>query len=812
MNTNNIQIVPVEQEENTNSNFSFSNFIHHCLRKWPWFLASVVFCLAVASLYLLRTKPVFTRSATVLIKESATRRMATSDIESVLSFSAGGTMSSKVVNEVIVFQSPALMQEVVKRIGLTTEYYSPSLFRKNTIYGPSVPVSVAFGGEFYDRYVKFNIEQIEDGKSFIITDFVYRIKKEEFKHDKIKGNFGDTLNVDNGQLVISKNPFFTGKWKKPVFVRHLPLDSATSMYCKRFKATSMDVKNKADVLKLELKDYSVQRADDALNMLMNVYNESWVEDKNKMAVSTSEFIENRLSSLEKELGDVDNDISNFKSENLLPDLSAVSSLYMEQTKETARMFQELSSQLDIFRYIKSYLSANPGIETLIPMVSSMGNSTVLTQIAEYNKSLLTRNGLRSNSSEKNPLVMDLNQSLTYTRAVIEQTVDNQIGTISSQLDNLRGVENSNNNRIARNPSQAKYLITVGRQQKVKETLYLYLLQKREENELSRAFSAYNTRIITPPMGVAVPTSPKKMKILLMALLLGLLVPLISLYIIDVTDTKVRTTKDINGLSLPYLGEVPLYAQTGRGVLALLKKSQEQNQSQIVVKTGERNIINESFRIVRTNLEFMEKGSKNTVIISCSFNPGSGKTFLSMNMSAVLAIKGNKVLVIDGDLRRGSLSEYVGSPKKGLCDYLNGEEEDVHKYIVPVTGFKKLDVLPIGKIPPNPTELVSQPQFATMIETLKTEYDYVFIDCPPVDIVADTQIISEYADRTIFVVRAGVFDIKDIPALQKLYEDKRFKNLCYIFNGVDTMASYYGHYGHYGYGYGYGSKSAYYGSK
>lgn len=806
METGNIQIVSVDQEYTDGPSFDFKAFFNRCLRNWYWFVISIFFCLGLAGFYILKTRPLYSRGATILIKESATRRMATSDIESVLSFSGGSTMSSKVVNEVIAFQSPALMQETVKRLGLTTEYLAPSLFRSNVIYGVQVPVTVDFIDVPSNVNIALRIEK-QGESNCIVSKLTYYLKGEKYKLASAKFALGDTLSTEVGKIAVRKSEFFNGEWKNAIEVRYYTLDGATAMFSSRLKAEPTDMKNKSDVLDITIRDYSVQRADDIVNTLINVYNESWVEDKNKMAVSTSDFIEDRLVALEKELGDVDNNISDFKSQNLLPDLTAVSDLYMTQTKETAKMVQELNNHLYVFRYVKTYLSNNPGTETLIPAVTSISSTSIATQISEYNKLLLQRNNIRSNSSDRNPLVQDLTAALVSTRAAIETAIDNQIGTTTEQIENLKGVEKRNNSRIAQSPTQAKYLMSVGRQQKVKESLYLYLLQKREENELSQAFTAYNTRVITPPMGIARPASPKKMQILLIALFLGLFLPLVAMYILEVLDTKVRTRNDLSSLSLPFLGEVPFHvSEVTRGISKLVGKDVQ--HTEIVVKPGARNVVNEAFRVIRTNLEFMERGNKCPVLTLCSFNPGSGKTFLSMNISAVLAIKGHKVLVIDGDLRRRSLSEYVGLPKKGLSNYLAGHEVDIHKLIVPGQEIEGLDVLPVGSIPPNPSELVSQPLFKQLIIDLRKEYDYIIIDCPPVDIVADAQIIEESSDRTIFVVRAGVLDRKDVPTLQQAYDKKRFKNLCYIFNGVETNASYYGHYGNYG---AYGQKSqSYYG--
>lgn len=794
MDTNNLQLVSLEdKEENAGSAFNFKHFLQRCLKNWYWIALSVFVCVFLAAAYVLRTRPTYVRSASVLIKEAAARRMATSDIESVLSFS-GGSMSSKVVNEVIAFKSPAIMQEAVKRLNLTTDYYSKGIFRNNVIYGAQVPVEV----EFYDVpsniSLSFNLSKDVDGQ-IRIAKFIYRIKKDKFEIPSTVVALGDTLRTEIGSIVVKPRDYFIGEWKKPVIVNLYSIEGATAKYSSAFKAEPVDVKNHSDVLSISIADNSVQRADDIINTVINIYNENWVEDKNKMAISTSEFINSRLASLETELKDVDDDISEFKSRNLVSDMNSVSNLYIYQLQEVGKMDQELNNQLAIFKFLKTFLRDNPGTETLIPLAASIGTSIVSTQIAEYNKSMLIRNNIRSNSSANSPVVLDMTAMLESTRAAIEATVENQINTISEQLSNLHNFEVSSNARMAQSPSKAKYLISVGRQQKVKEALYLYLLQKREENELSQAFTAYNTRVITPPMGIARPTSPKKMQLLAIALLMGLFLPIFVIYIIELTDTKIRSKQDLDGLSLPTLGEIPFEAPKKKVSGLIGRKSQP--VPSVIVKPGVRSVINEAFRVFRTNLEFMERGVQCPVISLTSFNPGSGKTFISMNSAAALAIKGKKVLVIDCDLRRSSLSEYVALPKKGLTDYLSGEIESVDSIIAPVAGFKSLWVLPVGSVPPNPSELLSQDVFSAMIEQLKTKFDAIIIDCPPVDIVADTQIINECVDRTIFVVRAGVLDRKDVVNLQKAYDTKRFKNLCYVFNGVERASSYYGHYGAYG---------------
>ena len=308
----------------------------------------------------------------------------------------------------------------------------------------------------------------------------------------------------------------------------------------------------------------------------------------------------------------------------------------------------------------------------------------------------------------------------------------------------------------------------------------------------------------PPFGSLAPTSPVKAKVVLIALIIGLFIPFTIIVARETLNTKVRGRKDLEKLSLPFAGEIPLaYGKRGK------KKEEEQY---VVIRQGSRNIINEAFRVLRTNLEFMvgsKEGGSAPVIIFTSFNPGSGKTFLIINTAASFSLKGKKVLVIDCDLRRASLSKYVGSPHKGLSGYLAKKGNDADSLIMEMHGYPSLYILPVGIIPPNPTELLAEPRFGELVEAVKKQYDYVFIDCPPIEIVADTQIIEKVADRTMFVVRAGLQERDMLPELQKAYDEKRYKDMAIVLNATEGGGSRYGY--KYGYHYGYG-KSDYYSTK
>ena len=772
--------------------------IRLCLSKWYLFVISVVICLAAAMFLIKRTVPQYSRTMTILIKEQLSRRAAAPDIETMISSAGGGATTSRLVNEIIAFQSPELVSEVVSRLGLETEYAFQGRFRPSIIYGSKVPLNVVFTGDASNVTASFTLTPSGDGK--VQLSKLRYLNPAVEKPVTLKQTFeyavGDTVDIEVARFVIKENELFTGEWKDtPMSVTKRSNYSATRKFSSELDAIQTDTKNRSDVLDLRIVDANIQRAEDFLRMLLNVYNENWVDDKNKMAVSTSMFINDRLAVIEKELGNVDENIAKYKGDNLIPDVGAVSTMYMNRSTETARRMHELENDLYVTRFVRNYLSgSDAGLDQLIPMGSSISNSGISQQITEYNQTVLRRNDVVANSSELNPIAVTMAKSLAALRAAIVESVDNEEKTLEGKMQALRAEDEKTTKRIAASPNQAKYLLSVERQQKVKESLYLFLLQKREENELSQAFTAYNTRLITAPTGSFAPVSPKSRQMYLIAFLIGLFIPLALIYLSEVANTKVRGRKDLEAVTVPFLGEVPQYLSGAdrrkmHSFLGRVFRYKAADRNIVVVREGKRDIINEAFRVLRTNLEFMARGSEGSnVMVVTSYNPGSGKSFLSINIGVALAIKGKKVLCIDGDLRHASLSKFVDSPKAGLSDYLAGKSAAVEPLIVRGTVHEGLDVLPVGTIPPNPSELIGDPRFKAVLETLKPAYDYVLIDCPPLDIVADTQIIQDYADRVIFVVRARLFDRTMLPALQSLYDNKRFSNMCYILNGTDASGS------------------------
>ena len=467
-----------------------------------------------------------------------------------------------------------------------------------------------------------------------------------------------------------------------------------------------------------------------------------------------------------------------------------------EASENARKATELEARIRQTRSVYEYLAALQGDDQQIPLYSSIDNGAILQKMADYNALILQRNGHLAYTSAQNPVVVDLNNQLATMRSAIMNALTSELSVLQAQLGTLQAAQRQAVGRVAQNPRQANYLLSVERQQKVKESLYLFLLQKREENELSQAFTAYNTQVIEPAHGSWAPVEPQKKSIYLLAILLGLAIPALVLFLKDFLTTTVQGRNDLKSLRTPFAGEIP---QAGGKKHWWSPK--KENVVSVVVSDKNRDVMNESFRVVRSNLEFLlGHDAAHKVIMLTSMDPGSGKTFITANLSTAIALKGKKVLAIDLDLRRGSLSGYAGKPHKGISGYLNGKFDDFHDLIVPMGP---VDVLPCGALPPNPSELLYTPRFAEMVEAVRGEYDYVLLDCPPVELVADPAIINRFADLTIFVVRAGLLEKGMLPEIDQWYAEKKYNNLVVLLNGTEDKGGYgYHKYGYHKYGYHY----------
>lgn len=776
-----------------------------CLNKWHWFLISVIICMVIAYWRIGKTQPTYTRNAMVQIESDSKGKSFSNQLNSFNDLGMLRTTST-VDNELHAFQSTDIMHDVVEVMNLQYDYNVKGRLHTQTLYKESLPVNVEISGLAENDYVAFVLDI--DGSDVVLTKL--KKNKSEFS-STVRGKIGHTIATPIG--VVKVNPTNSGKGKmssQTIYVTRYGIDAATAKYMKKFGVSLTD--KQADILTLSFEDVVPERAEDILNTIIDVYNRRWVEHKNVVTKATSLFIRERLALIESELSGVDEEISQYQSSNMIPDIKEAASMYMTLSSETEQQILQLNNEVETCKYLTSFLS-KIGNDQLIPSIAGISAGGVDAQITKYNEMVIKRNQLVLNSSDENKIVQDLDEQISAMRQSIKQALNNQTVALNTQINNFRRSESTTNTKIENNPRQAKILLSVERQQQVKQSLYIFLLQKLEENELSQAFTAYNTRIIETPAGSSLPVSPKSMQIYLIAFVLGLCIPLGVIYMHEQLVSTVRGKRDIqDALTIPYLGEIPLYEQAKKFSLSKWlglgkKKKQKTYNLKTVVKQGKRDVINEAFRVLRTNLEFLTT-EENKVAAMTSYNVNSGKTFITMNLGLSCAINEKKVLLIDCDIRKSNLSKYVNSPKQGLTDYLAQKVNDYHDIIVQYADVPNLHILPCGTIPPNPTELIASPRFAELINKVRSEYQLVFLDCPPVEIVADTQIANSSVDRTIFVIRAGLLERSLLPEIEELYQEAKYKNMSTILNGTTSEGGRYGYKYGYKYGYRYGYRYGY----
>ncbi|MFR9564062.1 MAG: polysaccharide biosynthesis tyrosine autokinase [Rikenellaceae bacterium] len=767
------------------------------------FLVSIAVCLAGAFYAIAITPPLYERTASIMIKEE--NKQMQQITAAAFSGSISAQASNDIKNEVYTLKTPQLMEEVVKRLNLTSSYsVKYKGLRWVDIYH-SAPFEVVLDEELSDNYI--SLEITTDGKSgyeiesLVINGNELALPESTKFGEKITTPYGVmTINNRDGALSTSSSKLYS--YKKG------SVGGVAAGYSAALSVVVRDISS--SIIDMTMTLGSTQKAEDILNMLISVYKENWIKDKNMVSLSTTNFINERLAIITKELGAVDQTISTYKSENLLPDVGAVTGMNLAATNEIFKQQVELNNQLSMVKYILQYIESSSTGDQLLPVNSGIGSSTIDGQIAKYNELLLQKNALMANSSAKNPVVAQLVVDLETYKQVLVLSMNDLINTIGLKLESARKEEIDAQKRLSNNPSQELYLLSTGREQMIKEQLYLYLLQKREENELNQAFTAYNTKVLSLAQGSNTPVSPKQRVIILFGLCVGCILPVLYLILRMSLNTSIMNKEDLKGLQTPYLGSIPLIGASRRGPLGrlsqfILRKRDNSAIDGYVVVNNSRDVVNESFRVVRTNLDFISlQESECRTFNLTSYNPGSGKSFISLNLAVSMALKDKKVLVIDADFRKGTLSQSVDSPRKGSVNYLNGSVSDIDSVIVKGKFHPHLDVLPMGSLPPNPTELLLTDRFTELMTEMKSKYDYIFLDCPPVEIVPDAMIVEKLCDSTIFIVRAGLMDKRQISDLAELYESKRLKSMSILLNAVDYRAGNRYGYGRYGYGrYGYG---------
>ena len=590
--------------------------------RW-WYVLTLAICIVCAAFYLYKTPSTYSRSAKIIINEDA-QDATLRDIANISGFAGQGS-SVNVNNEVEAFSSPDLMKTVVERLGLQTSYVEHQFMRERELYNNS-PIEMVIVEPLISSSFSFDVMKNE-GNSFILNNF--KAGGLELKNASAEGNIGDTIVSPVGKIVLQPTAYIE-QWDKDITVTWINSAARAKAYSQRLKANVSG--KQTSIVILSFNDNYPVRAENILNTLIDVYNDQWVHDKNRAARNTSEFINERLVVIEQELGGIETDLKEYKEQNKLTDMEALSQSYLEESSEYATKSFEVNNQLAIAQYIRDYLTEPTNATALIPANSGLTSADIENQIAEYNQIVLQRDKLIASSSEQNPLISDLTAAMQSIKTAIIRSIDNLLATLSLQAEKIRTQEDMIMARIASSSGQQMELLSIERQQKVKESLYIYLLQKREENEIASLVNVSNTRLIMSPTGSSTPVSPKKKMILFVVIIMGIGIPFGIILLGKVMDSTVSNKRDLSMLSIPFLSEIPQMKSSLQRNLANIGRHKFDNQNcRVVVKKGSRNVINEAFRVLRTNLDMMlGKDSNGEAIMVTSFNPNAGKTFITMN--------------------------------------------------------------------------------------------------------------------------------------------------------------------------------------
>ncbi len=753
----------------------------YLLSKWKWFLLSVLIFGGLAWLKYASSPFVYFRQATVIIKDPSNKT-------SSAGLDRYDNLINKVnvANELLQFRSKKLMSDVIKRLNADVSYQKTDGFRKIELY-TQAPVKVSFPDALPGTYMALNVTLVDKE----------HVRIQEIVNGEPAGSqtvgMNQPVSLKQGKVVVAPTNFYNDSWKDvDILVQKMPLDGMVGYFlgCIGIRQESEE----SSILTLSIKDSSPARAEDVLNTLIEVYNETAIKDKNQVAVNTANFINERLIIIEQELGTVEDAMESFKQSNQIIDLGSAAGQYMGETQQYSAERQELETQLELAKYIKSYLTDPAKEIDLIPSNTGISDANIEGQISQYNAMKLRRDKLIDDSSERNPVVEELNNSLRAMKQTIVRSVDNHILSLNVRSDDAQSRKQRAQGRMMAIPSKEREMQGIERQQKIKESLYLFLLNRREENALTQAMADNNARIIDSAAGSNAPISPDRNRILLLGILVGIAFPGVIFLMILFLDTRIHSRKDVEGVvSVPFLGEIPQDKK---------QKKAKRGKQEVVVSEQDDDMVSEAFRILRTNMSFMAKKDKKMQVITfTSFNEGAGKTFIARNLAMSLIYAKKRVVLVDLDIRKHTLSHHVSQSKIGVTNYLADPSITVDEIIHPSHNHKHMDVIVAGTMAPNPAELLMDQRLDQLMDELRQRYDYIIADSVPVGIIADATITNRIADLTLFVVRAGKLDRRQLPDLENLYQEKKLNNMALVLNGANPHRRGYG----YGYGYGYGKK-------
>jgi tyrosine-protein kinase Etk/Wzc len=784
--------------ENTISNekpeqdFNIKALLHYCLVQWKWFLLSVFICLSLAFIYIrYYTAPSFIASTTIMLKDE--KGTINPELSSLADIGLLGKISNNVSTEIEILKSRTLFEKTVRKLNLNVRLLVKGKILNTELF-QNPPIIVNFSNQkksFYNTNFELKFSELSR-ETFTLSTELENGGSNILLTKKSKFAYGELIKTKHGYISIKKSAErqnFYRKEKRKISIVVSPLDQVVSGFKSRIKITPSA--SAVGFVSISVVDPITAKAETFLNNYIEIYNQDAIDQRNLTIEKSSDFISKRLKLVTEELDGVEQNVESFKRSNNILDVESESDRLTQESNEYDRKLEELDIQLELIPSVVDYIKKSTNTD-LLPTNIISGQSDVSSLISSYNQLINDRNRILKSATVSNPAVIRLESQINSVKQNLTSSLSRFQTSLRNQKSSLKEDDQSLDQKIIKIPVMERQFKVISRQQKVKEGLYLYLLQKREESAVYLSATISNARIIDKPKSLLVPVSPNKDTIYLGALLLGLLFPLSVFYLLSLLDNKIKNRFDIQEKTkIPFVGDLP--------------KSDAPNE---IMKSESRSSSAEALRIISTNLRFMLSnvvdGQAKTIFITSTF-PKEGKTFVSLNLAATFALTGKKVLLMSMDIRNPKLEEYVLLPDdRGVTNYLSSKDLKIEDLIVKQEGFDNFDILPPGVIPPNPAELLMGDKVEGLFKSLKEQYDYIIVDTSPVSLVTDTLLLAKYADCFVYLVRANFLEKGMLHIPNTLYVEKKLPNMCILLNDTNPSKGSYGYYGYYGYGYGYGN--------
>ncbi len=778
-----------------NSAVDFNLLLKPYLKNWKWFMLSSIIALVLGYLKIRYSTPQYAIQAKIQILDEKSTASELNPFKDLQVFT--GIKNSSIQDEIEVLSSRSNVLSVVKELGLNKSITALGNIKDTEIYGKS-PININFQSPdsiVYKTKTAFFVT--------ITSDTSFEVFEEEDEPSKTY-SFGKIIPSPAGDIVITPNAISLKPYHgKSYEIAITPISMVAEIYQEAISFTSGE--EYSNIIYISLDDAVIQRGRDVINALVANYNKNALEDKKAIADRTSNFIDDRIADIYGSLSSVDQSAEDFKAGRGIADIAAQTSVNLNIGASNQQELQNASVQLDIATSMKDIVDNQEAYE-LLPTNIGLDDGTIANTTARYNELALERKRLLESSNEKNPIILNLDQQLDGLKRSMQSSLNSMTNNLELQVNSLSQQLSRINSRIYSAPKNERALRDISRQQQTTESLYLYLLQKREESQITFASASPKSKIIDDAYLVSdIPVAPRRSVTFLISLLLGLLIPFSIIYSRDLFDNKIHNKANLEKLT----GDVPVLAE-----LPKISKKEE-----TLIKTDERTVLAESLRILRTNLDYVLKskmGGKDNVgktIFITSSVPGEGKTLVSFNLSMICANANKKVLLIGADIRNPKIYNFYqgknvdkllkstqNKDNLGLTDFISDEDIETKDVISSIlVNNQSIDIIFSGKIPPNPTELLMSERVNDLFREVKQKYDYIIVDTAPLMVVSDTLLISGNANQTLYVTRAGVTETSVVQFPIQLQKEGKLKGLSFIVNGVKSSNLGYG--GKYGYGYG-----------